>query len=48
METTYYVSCKRNTGNKNAKVFKIKIGRLMLKSICSVCGNKKKQIYFKK
>ena len=29
METTYCVSCKRNTGNKNAKVFKTKIGRLM-------------------
>ena len=37
---TYYVSCKRNTGNKNAKDFKTKNGRLMLKSTCSVCGHK--------
>ena len=41
MKTTYYVSCKRNTGNKNAKVFKTKNGRLMLRSVCSVCGNEK-------
>ena len=38
---TYYVSCKKKTGNKDAKAFKTKNGRLMLKSVCSVCGNKK-------
>ena len=41
MKTTYCVSCRRDRGNKNAKVFKTKNGRLMLKSICSVWGNKK-------
>ena len=41
MKTTYCVSCKRNTGNKNAKVFKTKNGRLMLRSVCSVCRNEK-------
>ena len=38
---TYCVSCKTNTENKDAKVIKTKNGRLMLKSICSVGGNKK-------
>ena len=38
---TYCVSCRKNTENKNAKVFKTKNGRLMLKSVCSVCRNKK-------
>ena len=41
MKATYCVSCKRDTGNKNTKVFKTKNGRRILKSICSVCGNKK-------
>ena len=31
MQTTYCVSCRNNTGNKNAKVFKTKNGRLQLK-----------------
>ena len=38
MKTTYCVRCKKNTGNENAKVFKTKNGRMMLKSTCSVCG----------
>ena len=38
---TYCASCVKNTGNNNPKVSKTKNGRLMLKSICSVCGNKK-------
>ena len=38
---TYCVSCKKNTENKDAKVIRTKNGRLMLKSTCSVCGNKK-------
>ena len=41
MQATYCVSCRKNTGNKNGKISKTKNGRLMLKSICSVCGNKK-------
>ena len=40
METTYCVSCRKNARYKNAKVFKTKNGRLQLKSICSMCGNK--------
>ena len=38
---TYCVSCRKNTENKDAKVIKTKNGRFMLKSTCSVCGNKK-------
>ena len=30
---TYCVSCKRDTENKNSKVFRTKSGRLMLRSI---------------
>ena len=44
---TYCVSCKKDTGNKNPKVFKTKNGRLMLRSICSVCGNKKSRFISK-
>ena len=38
---TYCVSCKKKTGNKDAKVIKTKNGRLKLKSICNICGHKK-------
>ena len=44
---TYCVSCRRDTGNKNSKVFKTKNGRIMLKSICSACGNKKSRFLSK-
>ena len=44
---TYCVSCRRDTGNENSKVFKTKNGRIMLKSICSVCGNKKSRFISK-
>ena len=37
----YCVSCRKNTGNKDAKVIKTKNGTLQLKSQCSICGNKK-------
>ena len=37
---TYCVSCKK-TGNNNAKAINTKNGRLMLKSICTVCEKKK-------
>ena len=40
----YCVSCKRNTGNKNAKLIKTRNGRLQIKSICSVCDKRKSQI----
>ena len=32
MKTTYCVRCKRNTGNKNAKVFKTKKWKINVKN----------------
>ena len=40
MKTTYCLVCKKLTDNINSKAVKSK-GRLMLKSICPVCRNKK-------
>ena len=37
---TYCLVCKNYTDNSNSRVVKTK-QRLMLKSNCSVCGNKK-------
>ena len=37
---TYCIVCKKDTENKNPKVFKTKNERLKLNSICSVCNNK--------
>ena len=37
----YCIVFKKDTENKNQKVFKTKNGRLILKSTCSVCNNKK-------
>ena len=37
---TYCLVCKKPTDNTNLKTVKNK-GRLMMKSICLVCGNKK-------
>ena len=37
---TYYLVCKKCTNNRSSRVVKDK-KRLMLKSNCSVCGNKK-------
>ena len=37
---TYCLVCKKLTDNNNSQTVK-KRGRLMMKSICSVCGNKK-------
>ena len=42
---TYCLVCKKLTDSTNSKTVKNK-GRLMMKSICPVCGNKKKKIYF--
>ena len=44
---TYCLVCRKNTENKNAKVFKTRNGRLQLKSICSVCGKRKSQFVSK-
>ena len=38
---TYCIVCKKDTENKNPKVFKTKNERLILKSVCSECNNKK-------
>ena len=38
---TYCIVCKKETENKNPKVFKTKNERLISKSVCSVCNNKK-------
>ena len=38
---TYCIVCKKDTENKNPKLFKTKNGRIILKSTCSVCNNKK-------
>ena len=38
---------KKDTENKNPKVFKTKNERLILKSICSVCNNKKSRFISK-
>ena len=43
---TYCLVCKKITDNTNSKTVKNK-GRLMLKSICPVCGNKKKYLFHK-
>ena len=38
---TYCIVCKKDTENKNPKVFKTKNERLILKPAFSVCNNKK-------
>ena len=38
---TYCIVCKKDIENRNLKVFKTKNGRIILKSICNVCNNKK-------
>ena len=35
---TYYLVCKKLTGNTNLKTVKNK-GKLLMKSTCPVCGN---------
>ena len=41
---TYCVVCKKDTENKNPKVFKTINGRLILRSTCSVCGKKNQDL----
>ena len=38
---TYCLKCKKNTKSRDAKMTKIKNGRLALSSKCVVCGSKK-------
>ena len=35
------MSCRKNTENKNVKIMRAKNGRLQMRSLCSVFGNKK-------
>ena len=44
---TYCIVCKKETENKNRKVFKTKNKRLILKPICSVCNNNKSRFISK-
>ena len=39
--------CKKDTENRNPKVFKTKNGRLILKPTCSECNNKKSRFISK-
>ena len=45
---TYCIVCKKDTENKNPKVFETKNGRIILKSIHSECNNKKFRFISKK
>ena len=38
---SYCLKCRKNTESKNLKVTKIKNGRMMLLSNCTVCDSKK-------
>ena len=38
---TYFLKCKKNTKNIDAKMLKTKNGRLNLSSKCAVCESKK-------
>ena len=38
---TYCLKCKKDTDNIDPKMFKTKNNRLLMKSKCSVCKNKK-------
>ena len=42
---TYCIACEKDPEYKNPNVFKTKNERLILKSIYSVCNNKKTKIY---
>ena len=44
---TYCIICKKDTENKNPKVFKTRNERLILKSTCSACHNKKSRFISK-
>ena len=45
---TYCIVCKRDTENKNPKVFRTKNGSIISKSMCSECNNKKSRFISKK
>jgi len=39
--STYCLKCKTKTENKDEKTEKTKNNRIMLKSICAICGKRK-------
>ena len=43
----YCIARKKDTENKNPKAFKTKNERILLKSICSVCNNKRSRFLSK-
>ena len=43
----YCIVCKKDTENKNPRIFKTRNGRLILKSTCLVCNNKKSRFISK-
>ena len=43
---TYCLVSRKNTKNKDAKVFKTKNDRLKMRSYCSICGNKKSRFVY--
>ncbi len=45
--STYCLKCRTKTENKDETTEKTKNNRIMLKSICAVCG-KKKSMFLKK
>ena len=44
---TYCIVCEKDTENKNPQVFRNKNGKLILKSTCSKCNNKKSRFISK-
>ena len=44
---TYCIVCKKDTENKNSKVYRTKNGRIILESTCSECNNKKSRFISK-
>ena len=38
---TYFLVCRKNTKNIDAKMMKTKNGRFVLSSKCAICGSKK-------
>ena len=44
---TYCIVCKKDTENTNPKLFRTKNGRLILKSTCAACNNKKSRLISK-
>ena len=44
---TYCIICKKETENQNPNAFKMKNKRLILKSICLVCNDKKSRFISK-